>query len=139
MALISFITLLLLGTFSLFYMTRLLSTKPEFLTKADDFINRHLEVLSVTGLGFGFITVLMAPIFYSQPLDMFTCLLAAVVLMIMTLPFAFENVVAKFNGRINEAILKEFRNFINWTNSQEKLVGYVGAGATLFLFAVLFR
>jgi hypothetical protein len=137
--LVGLISLLLLGAFSLLYVSKTLGTKPEFVTKAVDFITKNIDTLALVGLVYGLFAILMTPVVTYGAAGILVRMLCNIVLVVLTMPYAFEKIVAKSEGKINEAIASEFRNFINWTAGQEKIMGYSGAVATVMLFAVVFE
>ncbi len=139
MALIGLLSLVLLVAFTMLYLGKGMATKPKFMEEAIAFITARIQVISFYGAIYG---VLAASLFVLLAWDhtaRLVGLFANVLIVMMALPFAFEQIAAKFEGKINTAILEEARSVIGFVTRKEKIFGYVGAAASLVLFAVVFR
>lgn len=133
------ITFLMLGAFSLLYISKTWENKPAFVQTAVDFLNRNLEMLAIVGLVYGLVAAILTPIMIYLPLDMFVRLIANVMIIVMALPYSFDKIATKYSGKMNSAVEKEGRNFVGWISANEKTVGIAGAVVTVLLFAVIFR
>lgn len=133
------ITFFLLGGFSLLYMGKAMPNKPPFMEKAISWISENIDTIAPMALIYGLIATVLTPIMIYGATDMLIRLLANILIVAMALPYSFEKVAEKFQGKINDAILSETRNFIGWIGNQEKLVGIAGTVVTVLLFAILFR
>lgn len=133
------ITLILLGAFSLLYVSKSIDSKPEFLTKAIAFISTNIDMLAMVGLVYGLIAAVLTPIASLNTTEMLIRFLANIMLMLLALPYSFERLATKYGPKMNEALVAEFRTFTSRIATHEKIFGIAGAVLTLLLFAVLFR
>jgi len=134
------ITLLLLGTFTLLYVSKAVPKKPEYMQKALAFISENMRYLAMAGVIYGLIAVCLTPIMRNVvPLDMFIRMWANVLLALMALPYCFERIISHHKEKINSAILGEVRGLVNTVIAWEKIVGIIGVVTCLALFATVFR
>lgn len=133
------ITFLLLGAFSLLYVSKSLQKKPEFVDKAVAAITRNIDNLAMGGVIYGLVAACLAPIMIANSTEMLLRLLANILVVVLALPHVFDKLAAKFEGKLNAAIMQEVRSAVGWISAKEKLVGIAGAIVTVLLFGVLFR
>lgn len=133
------ITLILLGAFSLLYVSKSITQKPEFVTKALKFISDNIDMLALVGLIYGIIAAMLTPLTALSTTEMLIRFLANLMLVVLALPYTFERLATKYADKMNEAFVSEFRAFTGRIMSNEKIFGIAGAVIALFLFAVLFR
>jgi hypothetical protein len=134
------ITLLLLGTFTLLYVSKSVPKKPEYMQKALTLISENMRYLAMAGVIYGLVAACLTPIMRNvMPMDMFVRMWANILLAMMALPYCFERIVSSHKDKINSAILGEVRGLVNAVIAWEKIVGIVGAVTCLVLFAMVFR
>lgn len=133
------ITLILLGAFSLLYVSKSIAQKPEFISKALKFITDNIEMLALIGLIYGIIASVLTPVTTASSTEMLIRFLANIMLVVLALPYTFERLATKYADKMNEAFVSEFRAFTGRIMSNEKIFGIAGAVIALFLFAVLFK
>lgn len=133
------ITLILLGAFSLLYISKSMNNKPDFITKAVNFISENLEMIALIGLIFGIIAAILTPIAAKDTTEMLIRFIANLLLVVLALPYTFERLATKYSDKINEALVTECRGFTGKILAHEKAFGIAGCVVTLLLFAVIFR
>jgi len=133
------ITLVFLLTFTTLYLSKSMEKKPELVTMVVDKITIHLDRISLWGAGYGLIGAVLTLLMVYSGGDMFVRLLANVMIFLMALPFMFEQLLPKFQEKMNPAFIEEAKNIVGFVTKQDKYIGYAGAVVSLLLFAVLFR
>ena len=133
------VTLVFLLAFTALYLSKSLEKKPEMMTQIVGKISDNLDKVALWGAGYAAVAAVFSLIMGYSGGDMFVRLLSNVMIILMALPFVFEQLLPKFQEKANPAILEEAKNFVGFVTKQEKYVGYAGAAAGLLLFAVLFR
>lgn len=133
------ITLILLVAFTMIYLARSLDNKPAWLTAAVDNIMAYIDPLSFWSIIYGLVALLMAALLVHTPLDIMVRLLANAMIILLALPYAFQKLVARFQGEENAAILESLHDIVNGITRHEKTAAFVAAGTAVVLFAVMFR
>jgi hypothetical protein len=131
------ITLAFLLAFTALYLSKSLEKKPEFVTKVVEKITANLDTVALAGLVYGLVAAILALIMVSGG-GMLLRLVGNILIVVMALPFVFEQQLPKFKEKMNPAIIEEIRKVIGMISKQEKYVGYAGAAASLLLFAIAF-
>jgi hypothetical protein len=132
-------TLVFLLAFTALYLSKSLEKKPAFLTQAVDKITAHLDDVSLWGALFGAAAAVMTLIMIYNTTDMLVRLVCNVMVVLMALPFVFDKIAAKYQEKVNPAIMEEARNFVGWITKQEKYISYAGVVFSILLFSVVFR
>lgn len=135
-----FVTLLLLGAFSLLYIGNSLPKKPAFIDKAIKWIEANMRYLALGGLIYGFVAFCLTPIAGGalRPWDMCARMWANLFLVVMALPHCFDVLIAKYRDKINTAILQESRGLIAFISGNQKIFGALGAATCALLFVAVF-
>jgi hypothetical protein len=133
------VTLALITTFSLLYLSKSLGKKPAVITRVVDLISNNLDKVALWGAAYAFIAAVLTLVMVYNAGDMLLRLVANLMIVVMALPIVFERMLPKFQEKLNPVIVEESKNLIGWVTKQEKYVGYAGAALSLLLFAVLFR
>ena len=133
------VTLVFLLAFTALYLSKSLEKKPAVMTQAVEKIAANLDKVALWGAGYGAVAAILSLVMGYSGGDMLVRLVANIMIVLMALPFVFEHLLPKFQEKANPAIIEETKNLVGFVTKQEKYVGYVGAGAGLLLFAVLFR
>ncbi|MCE9508654.1 MAG: hypothetical protein K8R48_10155 [Alphaproteobacteria bacterium] len=131
------ITLAFLLAFTALYLSKSLEKKPEFVTKAVEKISANLDTVALAGVVYGLVAAILALIMVSGG-GMFLRFVGNILIVLMALPFVFEQQLPKFKEKINPAIIEEIRKVIGKISKQEKYVGYAGAAVSVLLFAIAF-
>lgn len=133
------VTLLLLGAFTLVYLSKSIPKKPPFLEEALAFLFDNMKYLGVGGVIYGLLDAIITPIKIYQVDYMVVRILADVMIVMMALPFCFDKLIEKHRSKINAAVLEEISNSIEWVRSRDKIVGGAGAVLVVLMFAFVFR
>jgi hypothetical protein len=133
------ITLALLLAFTAIYLSKSFSKSPAFVTKAVGKINDNLDQVALWGSAYALACVLLTPILVYSGGDMFIRLISNLLIITLALPYVAEQLLPKFQEKINPAIFEEIKNIVGWVSKQEKYLGYAGAAVSVILFFVLFR
>lgn len=133
------ITIILLGALSLLYISKGLKSKPDFITKAVDFIAANIEWIALWGIIFALVAMLVTPFSNYFAIDVFSRIFANLMIIVLALPFSLEKMLAKAGDKMNEALAEVLRDITAAILRYEKTIGIVGACAAAFLFAVVFR
>lgn len=139
MALIGLLSLVLLVAFTMLYLASSIASKPKFMEDAIAFMTARLQQISFFGAIYALIAAALYVLLAWDHTTRLVGLFANVLIILMALPHAFEQIAAKFEGKINAAILEESRATIGFVTRREKVFGYIGAATALVLFAVVFR
>ncbi|HEX2752642.1 MAG TPA: hypothetical protein VHP34_05970 [Alphaproteobacteria bacterium] len=133
------VTLLLLGAFTLLYLSKSISKKPEALEKAVQWLQDNMRYLALGGVIYGFVAFCLTPIAGAlTPIDMCVRMWANLLLVAMALPYCFDVLVSKYREKINAAILEETRGVVTWVSTNEKIFGFVGGATCILLFVAVF-
>lgn len=133
------VTLLFVVAFAALYLSRSLANKPELLVRVTDKINTHIDRLAVWGAAYGLACFFLTLLIRYTTVDMLIRLVANAMIVVMALPFIFDKLTAKYQEKVNPAIMDEARHFVAWISKQEKNIGYAGAACGVLLFVILFR
>lgn len=134
------ITLVFLLAFTALYLSKSLEKKPEFVNQAVEKINTNLDKVALWGAAYATIGVFLTLIIgYSSAGGMLVRLLANIMVIVMALPFIFEQLLPKFEAKVSAGVVEKTRAAIACVTKQEKYIGYAGGVISLLLFAVLFR
>ncbi len=136
---IGFFSLLLLGAFSLLYISASWTDKPGFINKAVAFLSENIKKLSLIGVGYGLFAIIVVPLTRATGMEIIITLLANILIVLMALPYAFEHIMEKLGDRANPTVRDESYKLISWISTQGRLVGIVGCVFTLLLFGFVFR
>jgi hypothetical protein len=136
---LALITLFFLIVFSMIYLSKGMEKKPPFMVRALDAIDQRLSLLALSGCIYGFAATILTPMTVSGVIDIPVRLFANVVLTAMALPFAFDQLIQKYEEKINPAILEGIRDTVNNIARREKELGIAGAVAALLIFGLAFR
>lgn len=133
------VTLLLLGAFTLLYASKTLSKKIDFVEKAVKWLLENMRYLAIGGVVYGFAAFCLTPIAGAlAPVDMCVRMWANLLLVVMTLPYCFDALIAKYRDKINTAILEESRGVVTWVSSNEKIFAVLGGVTCVLLFVMVF-
>jgi len=133
------VTLLLLGAFTLLYLSKSIAKKTNSVEKAVKWIQSNMRYLALGGVIYGFAAFCLTPIVGGMtPLNMCVRLWANLLLMAMALPYCFDSLVSRYREKINAAILEESRAVITWVSGNEKIFGIVGGISCVLLFVMVF-
>ena len=133
------ITLIMLGAFSLLYISKSIATKPDFINKILKFITDNIEMIALIGVIYGIVAAILTPIASLSSTEMLIRFIANLLLVVLALPYTFDRLVVKYGHKMNSAITEEVRALINRITGLEKIFGIIGCVVTVLLFAVLFR
>ncbi len=134
------ITLLLVVAFTALYLSKSLEKKPEMLVRVTEKITPHIDQVALYGAAYGVVAAVLTLIMHYNTVEgMLARLASDVLICAMALPFIFDQLAAKYRGKVNVVILDELRNLVGWVSRNEKIVGYAGGVCSLMLFAVLFK
>ena len=134
------VTFVFMVIFTLFYLSKSLEKKPEFMDKIVAQIAANLEMLALGGFVYSLAAIILTPVAgLHGGFGFLIGLFANFALFLLTLPLAFEKITAKYQDKINPVIQEELKKLIGWITKQEKYLGYAGAAVSFFLFVVLFR
>lgn len=133
------ITLAFLLSFTILYLSKTMEKKPALAARAVETITTHLDKIALWGAGYGIVGALLTLVMVYGGGDMFIRLIANIMIFLMALPFVFEQMLPKFQEKMNPAIIEEAKNIVGFVTKQDKYIGYAGAVVSLLLFAVLFR
>lgn len=133
------ITLLLLGAFTLLYLSKFVSQKADFVEKAIKWINDNMRYLALGGVAYGFVAFCLTPLGGAlTPLGICVRMWSNLLLVAMALPYCFDILIAKYREKINAAILEESRGLVTWVATNEKIFGFVGGATCVLLFVEVF-
>ena len=135
---LSLISFCLLSMFSLLYLSSAIPKKPPVVEKALTFIKTHLNYLAMGGAIYGFVAFCLAVMMIPVPLIKVVAMGAGLMLIVMALPFVFDKLVAKYEGKANTAILKELRTSVSMVTQNEVVIGIVGALLAAAIFVTTF-
>lgn len=133
------ITLLLLGAFTMIYLSNSIPKKPPFFEKALNFLFENMKYLGVGGLIYGLVDAVITPIQVPNVDYLVVRMLSDVMIVMMALPFCFDKLVEKYKGKVNAAIIDEVAGSVAWVRSKDKFVGGAGAVLCIVMFAFIFR
>jgi len=133
------ISLFFIAVFSLLYVSKSLSNKPEFVDKAVTKIAENIDMLSFVGLIYGIAATILTPVGIHGSVDLLIRLVANILIVLLTLPYGLAHIVNRYPDKINARIAAELTSFTGVITRNEKPLGYAGAVFALLLFAVLFR
>jgi hypothetical protein len=134
------VTLAFLIAFTLFYIGKSMTKKPEWLGKAVDNIVAHLDTIAFWGVIYGLVAIVLVVLLGNyDALLLFVSLIANVLVIVMALPFSFEKLSAKLEPKANAAVAETLRDLVGGVSRNEKYIGYAGAVIAFLMFAVLFR
>ncbi|MBI1216725.1 MAG: hypothetical protein GC185_13025 [Alphaproteobacteria bacterium] len=133
------ITLVLLGLFTLLYLSNSIPKKSPAIVKTLEWINKNIRMLAAGGLIYGFIATFLTPIMIYWPTAMFIRMAANMVLVLMALPYMFDRFREKHGDKVNKAILDETSNLVDWLRGKAFVLGVLGGVMALLQFAVIFR
>ncbi|MBI3441521.1 MAG: hypothetical protein HY052_06945 [Proteobacteria bacterium] len=132
------ITLILLLSFTALSLSKSLTKKPGFVNQVVAKVTTHLDKLSLWGSGYAVVSAIIFIAIYGGG-SMFVRLFADMLIILMALPFVLEQLLPKFQEKLNPVIIEELKHVVGWVTKQDKYIGYAGAIISLLLFAVLFR
>jgi hypothetical protein len=127
----------LLCVFSLLYLSSAIPKKPPAVEKALAFIKLHLNYFALAGVIYGFAAFCLSIIMVPVPLNKVVGMGAAVLLIVMALPFTFDRLIGVHEAKINAAIMKELRNGVGVISQNEVVLGIVGALVAVALFVTV--
>ena len=133
------ITLLVTIAFTVLYYGRSMEKKPEPLVLVTNKIMTHVGQIAYWGGVYGIVAAFLTLLMRYGISDMFIRLLNDVMICLMALPFIFDKLTEKYNGKVNAAILEEARNLVGWVSRNEKAVSYIGTVCAARLFFTLFK
>lgn len=133
------ITLLLLGAFTMIYLSSSIPKKPPFFEKALNFLFENMKYLGVGGLIYGLVDAAITPIQVPNVDYLVVRMLSDVMIVMMALPFCFDKLVEKYKDKVNKAIIDEVAGSVAWVRSKDKFVGAAGAVLFVVMFAFIFR
>jgi hypothetical protein len=133
------ITLFFLVSFTLLYVSKTLSNKPEWVTKAADKVASNIDVLAFWGLIYSVVAIVLSPLAVWGRFALLIVFLSNIVLFLLTLPYMLDHLVAKYPDKIPAPIVHELKNLVAAVMAREKIAGYIGAAFSFLLFIVLFR
>jgi hypothetical protein len=137
-SLLTFITLCVLGVFTLLNISSAIPKKPASVEKALEFIKHNLNYIALGGMLYGFIALCATPIAIKVPVNMAIALVGNLLIIIMALPYSFSKFVSSQGAKVNAAILKETKSTIDWISSKDKYFGFAGAAVCVGLFIASF-
>jgi hypothetical protein len=133
------ITLLLLGAFTMIYLSNSIPKKPAFFEKAVNFLFENMKYLGVGGLIYGLVDAVITPIQVPNVDYLVVRMVSDVLIVMMALPFCFDKLAEKYQGKVNAAVIREIAGSVAWVRGKDKLVGGAGAVLCVLLFAFIFR
>jgi hypothetical protein len=133
------ITLLLLGAFTMIYLSSSIPKKPPFFEKALNFLFENMKYLGIGGLIYGLVDAVITPIQVYNIDYLVVRMLSDVMIVMMALPFCFDKLAEKYKDKANAAIISEIAGSVAWVRSKEKFVGGAGAVLCIVMFAFIFR
>lgn len=139
MLFISLASFFFILVFTTLYVGKGMEKKPEFLAQAVRKIEDNLETLALYGCPFGVVAAILSIVFGAGGLEIVIATLANVLIVVMTLPYALDQLLGKMGGKVNAAITESLRETVATIGKHEKNIGYAAAVVTLLYFAVLFR
>lgn len=134
--LLKILTLGLLATFSLIYVSS--AFKTPVVEKIMTVLRPLVDNLSIAGVIVGFLGACIIPLKVALPKLMFIYMLANIVLLILSLPYMLHKFERKLEGHTNAAILAELRNSLGFITNNEVIFGFIGVGAIVGVFVVPF-
>lgn len=132
-------TLLVLAAFTVFYLSKTLEKKPQFVVQFVEQMTARIDDIAFWSAVYGVFATLLTLMMPFSSIGMLPRLLANVGIIVMTLPFTLSRISAKYEDKANPAILTEAKNWGAWVVRHEKYVGYAGAALTVLLFLVIFK
>lgn len=137
------ITLLLLLLFSALALRPTLSNPPQWLAKITDEAEARIDPLAMYTLVYGLVAIFLAAFFVHGTLDIVTRFFANIMLVLLALPAGAEQLTVRFSNRgpddTNDAIMESLQDILAGLARNQALLGWVGVGAAVLLFAVMFR
>jgi hypothetical protein len=133
------ISFFFLVAFSIVYVGKTLTGKPAFLEKAEQKITDNLHQIAFWGFGYSIVAILLTPVFAHGNFALLVQLAANIVLFMMALPYALDQLLAKYPDKVPAALIGELKNLVGIVGKKEKAVGYAGAALSFLLFLTLFR
>lgn len=136
---VGFISLLLLGSFSLLYLSASWADKPGFIIKAVAFLQENIKKLSIIGVVYGLFAIIIVPLTRATGMEIIVTLLANILIVLLALPYAFDMIVEKLGDKVNPTLRDESHKLIHWITINGRIMGIIGAVFTLLLFGFVFR
>lgn len=134
------VTLAFLIAFALLYISKSFKKKPEGMAKAVDAIVAHLDLLAFWGTIYGLVAAVLAPVLINyNTVFLFVTLVANIMVVVMTLPFTAEKLLAKVEQKTNPAVLETLRDLVAGITRNEKIIGYAAGAVAFLMLAVMFR
>jgi hypothetical protein len=133
------ITLLVAIAFTALYFSRAIDKKPPQLAFVTDLMMVHIDKIAKWGTIYGLVALALTLLIGYSPSDMLIRLINNGLICLMALPFIFEKIVEKYQGKVNAAIMEEAKNIVGWISSHEKNMSYFGAVSVAVLFLTLFK
>ena len=125
--LLGLITFCALAAFTLLYLSASIKKKPPAVEKALVLIKTYMNYLGAGCVIYGFVAAFMTPLMVHSAVDMIVRLVANLLLVVMSGPYAFTTYEGKIAAKINGAILDEMKHLVYWPTRQEKYLGLAGA------------
>lgn len=133
------ITLLVATAFTALYFSRSFEKKPVQLARVSDTMMLHIDKIAKWAGLYGLVAIFLTLLTRYTLGDMLIRLINNAMICFMALPFIFDKLTEKYNGKVNTAIMEEARNLVGWISANEKAMSYVGAASAAVLFLTLFR
>lgn len=133
------ITLLVAIAFTALYFSRVWDKKPEQLARVTNMMMAHMDQIAKWAAIYGLVALILTLLMSYTLGDMLIRLVNNAMICLMALPFIFDRLIQKYEGKVNVAILDELRSLVGWISSNEKAMTYIGAVSAGALFLTMFR
>jgi hypothetical protein len=133
------ITLFVAIAFTTLYFTRAWNKNPEPLARVTNAMMTHMDKIAKWAALYGLAALILTLLMSYTLGDMLIRLVNNAMICLMALPFIFDKLIEKYQGKVNVAILDEARALVGWISSNEKAMTYIGAVSAAALFLTMFR
>ncbi len=137
------VTLLLLLLFCAPPIRTAMEHPPQWLGRIADELTARIDPVAMWVLVYALLSIFLTPFFVTGTLDVLVRLFASIMLLLLALPEGAPQLMRKIAERsgeqANEAIAESLNDIIAGIGRNQKIMAYIGMGAAVLLFAVLFR
>lgn len=132
------VTLLLLIAFTVYQLRDMWEKKPAFVQDCLSKMDQHIRDLSFFVCIYGLVMIVVTLVSQTG-MDFLIRFLANLMLVVMTLSELTDRLLAKFQDKMNAAIVTETHNIVAQLVTHQKYISYAAGVVSVLLFAVLFK
>jgi len=131
------VTLILLSAFTMLYLSKII--KSNFIIKIVSKIEENLDSFTMFSAIYGAVGVVVTIVMAYSGADMFIRVAANSIIVMLSLPFVFDRISLKMQGKSNPIIIKELGNIIKFVTRNEKIFGFIAGIISVLLFGIMFK